>query len=106
MAVESGRRGAEAKWIGVMREPLTIAEVRQRLIGLLVEVGRIPQDMIRAGAKVSDTLHIESVDFVEIQVALEDEYQIELDPLFIIELDEFERIVDYVHRCAINGHGR
>lgn len=88
---------------GLTPQSPSIAEVRQRLIDLLWAVGRISPDVIREGAKVSDTLHLESVAFVEIQVALEDEYQVELDPLRIIELDEFELIVEYVHRCATNG---
>ncbi len=43
---------------------------------------------------------MESVAFVEIQVAIQDEYDIELDPIRLIELDQFGAIVDHIYECA------
>jgi acyl carrier protein len=75
-------------------------QVRTRLKQLLVEIAKIPAEQIRDGATVDEQLRMESVAFIEIQVAIEDEYEIELDPLHIIELNEFAMIVDYIHSCA------
>jgi len=46
---------------------------------------------------------MQSIAFVELQVAIEDEYQIQIDPIRVVELNEFGAIVDYVYQCAANG---
>ena len=79
-------------------------EVRTRLTQLLVEIAKIPSEHIRDGATVDQQLRMESVAFIEIQVAIEDEYEIELDPLHIIELNEFAVIVDYIYGCATHPY--
>ena len=45
---------------------------------------------------------MESVAFVELQVAIEDEYAIEIDPIRIVELNEFGAIGDYVYSLAVD----
>ena len=79
-------------------------EVRTRLAQLLVDIAKIPAEHIRDGATVDQQLRMESVAFIEIQVAIEDEYEIELDPLHLIELNEFAVIVDYIHSCATHPY--
>ena len=74
--------------------------VRDRLTQLLCEIAKIPPEAISEKATVDEQLRMESVAFIEIQVALEDEYDIELDPVEIIELNEFGAIVDHVHAHA------
>jgi acyl carrier protein len=76
----------------------TREEVERRLIDLTTEVAKIPRQRIVNGATFEDDLRMESIAFVEIHVALEDEYDVEIDPLQVIELNEFGAIVDYVHR--------
>ena len=44
---------------------------------------------------------MESVAFVEIQVALEEEYDIQVDPIEVVERNEFGRIVDYIHALTL-----
>jgi acyl carrier protein len=39
---------------------------------------------------------MESVAFVELQVAIEAEYDIEVDPIRVIELDRFGDVVAYI----------
>lgn len=82
-------------------------DVRDRLTQLLCEIAKIPPEAISESATVDEELRMESVAFIEIQVALEDEYDIELDPVEIIELNEFGAIVDHVHAHAnrIRGAG-
>lgn len=81
-----------------MAGPPTREEIARRLIDLTAEIANIPRERIRIGATFERDLRMESIKFVEIHVALEDEYDIEIDPLQIIELNEFGAIVDYVHK--------
>ena len=67
---------------------------------LFREVAKIPEGAISDEAAVSDELQMESVAFVEIQVAVQDEYDIELDPIHLIELDQFGAIVNHIYECA------
>lgn len=85
------------------RPPPSRGQVQDRLVQLFCEIANLPRETIREHATVSAELQMESVMFVEIQVALQDEYDIELDPIHLIELDEFGAIVDYVHKCAIQS---
>jgi acyl carrier protein len=72
-------------------------EVREYLVGLLVEIGKVPTERITDTACVDGDLRMESVAFVEIQIALEEEFDIEIDPVQMLELNEFAAIVDYLH---------
>lgn len=82
----------------------TRAEVRERLACLINEVANIPLDRITEDATVDDALQMQSVTFVELQVAIEDEYAIQIDPIEVVELNQFGAIVDYV--CdVIRGQG-
>jgi len=40
---------------------------------------------------------MESVAFIEIQVALEEELDIEIDPVEILELNELNAIIEYLY---------
>ncbi len=73
-----------------------------RLAALLHEIARVPLDRIVDGATI-DGLELESIDFVELQVALEDEYGIELDPIRVVELNELGAIAAYVHGCTVGA---
>ena len=81
----------------------TRQEVEGRLIELTTEIAKIPRERIVNGATFEGNLRMESIAFVEIHVALEDEYDIEVDPLQVIELNEFGAIVDYVHRQIVEA---
>ena len=75
-------------------------QVKERLAQLLTEIGKIPRDHISDTATVDDALQMGSLAFVELQVALEEEYHVLIDPVHVVELNEFAAIVDYVHGCA------
>ena len=70
--------------------------VRDCLAQLLMEVGRIPADRIVDTARLDTDLRMESVAFIEIQVALEDTFDIEIDLIEVLELNDFRSIVDYL----------
>jgi acyl carrier protein len=70
-------------------------EIRRLLVSTLEELG-IPKEQITESATISEDLALESVAFVELQVALEDELGIEIDPVRVVELDELSAIVRYL----------
>lgn len=73
---------------------------RERIRQLVHEITGIPLEQITDDASFDTTLVMESVQLVELQVALEEEFQTELDPLYMIELNRFGDIVDYIYRRA------
>lgn len=83
------------------RGPLpTRQQIRARLAQLLCEIARVPLEMILDTATVDHELRMESVAFIEIQVAIEEEYEIQLDPIYLVELNSFGAIVDHICACV------
>jgi acyl carrier protein len=83
------------------RGPLpTREQVRARLAQFLCEIARIPAHAISDAATIDHELSMESVAFIEIQVAIEDEYNIQLDPIYLVELNAFGAIVDHICACV------
>jgi acyl carrier protein len=78
-------------------------EVKNSLVRLLNEIGGIPIERVTETATVDEELRMSSLAFVELQVAIEDEYGILIDPVEVVELNQFGAIVDYVFDCA-TGH--
>jgi acyl carrier protein len=81
-------------------EPTRI-QVEAFLKQLITEVAKVPPDVVVASATIDDALRMESVGFVELQVAIEDEYGIEIDPVRVVELNEFSAIVTYVYHLVV-----
>ena len=81
----------------------TRLEVRDRLGSLISEIAGVPSDRMSEGATIDDELQMNSVAFVELQVAIEEEYSIQIDPIAVVELNRFGSIVDYIHRLATGG---
>lgn len=75
----------------------TPADVRSFVTRLLCEVAQIQAEVITDGATIDGELQMESVAFVEIQVTIEDAYDIVLDPMYLIELNEFGAIIDHIY---------
>ena len=74
-------------------------QVREFISGLLHEIAGISREKIVEDATVENELRMESVAFVELQVSIEEEYDIELDPIEVVELNRLGAIVDYVLTC-------
>ncbi|GIW45164.1 MAG: hypothetical protein KatS3mg077_2446 [Candidatus Binatia bacterium] len=79
---------------------LSLREVRGRVLVLLQQIAGIDPSTITDDASFDTTLVMESLQLVELQVALEEEFQTELDPLYMIELNRFGDIVEYIYRRA------
>jgi acyl carrier protein len=83
-----------------MKTSPTRSEVKGRLVSLLNEIAGIPKERITATAAVDGDLQMASVVFVEVQIAVEEEFDITIDPLRIVELNEFRAIADYIYDCV------
>lgn len=81
-------------------ERLSRSDIETLLIDLLVEVGGIAREKIHASSTIETDLAMESVSFLEVQVSLEDELGIEIDPIRVVELNEMEAIVEYLFSLA------
>ena len=84
-------------------QQVTRSQVRERLVCLLHEIAGIPPDQVTDEATIDEELQMQSVVFVELQVAIEEEFHTEIDPIQVAELNQFGSIVDYVQRCAVRG---
>ena len=66
------------------------------MVELMVEVAGLERQAIVESASVDRELQMDSIAFVELQVAIEEEYGIVLDPVRVIEQATFGGIADYV----------
>jgi acyl carrier protein len=87
----------------MLKRPPAKSEVESFLKRLLNEIAKVPVDRITPDSAIDGDLRMESVVFVEIQVALEEEYDIQLDPIEVVERNQFSSIVEYVHALANGG---
>lgn len=71
-------------------------QVFRRVAELLSEITNVPLENVHEDLTITNDFKLESVKFVELQVAIETEYGIDLDPIIIIELDRLGDIVDYI----------
>ena len=71
-------------------------QVRARLIELVQEITGSEPGGITEDATL-DSLKMDSITFVELQVAIEDEWGIEIDAIEVVELNALGAIIDYVH---------
>jgi len=85
-----------------MKASPTKHEVKRRLASLITEIAGIPGERVTDAATVAGDLQMQSVAFVELQVAIEEEYNILVDPLSIVELNDFGAIANYVYDCVVN----
>jgi len=87
------------------REPqlTTRIHVRERVASLLSEIAGIPLGSITDSATVDGELAISSVAFVQLCVTVEEEYDVEIDPIRVITLNQFGAIVDYIYNLAVGA---
>src|SRR5215510_5597594 len=74
--------------------------VRDRLSTLVQEICHRAPAEIYDTATIDRELEMESVQMVELQVAIETEFDITLDFLEVLRLNSFRRITDYIHALA------
>jgi len=87
------------------RSILVRADVKDRLISLINQIAKVPVDQIQEDATVDNQLQMQSVAFVELQVAIEEEFEVQIDPIRVVELNRFGNIVDYIYECVTSGAG-
>lgn len=79
------------------------AEVDTFLRTLLREVAGISDELITDDATIDDDLRMQSVTLVEIQVAVEEEYEVAVDIIEVVERNRLRLIVDYIHGLIVEG---
>lgn len=77
-----------------------IDEIRSLLSESLTVIGRVPVGLAKDGATIDGDLAMESVAFLEVQVAIEDTLGVEIDPVRVVELNEFSAIAKYIYSLA------
>jgi len=82
------------------REQITASAIRDRVLQLLHDIANLPPDSVSDDSSLDSDLRLESIAFVELQVAVEEEYDIQLDPIEIVELNRFSDIVNYIAACV------
>jgi acyl carrier protein len=75
----------------------SIQDIRKLIVGLLAEILRVPLEEIRDDSTLDGDLELESVAFLELQVSLEDELQIQIDPVEVVERNQLLPIAEYIH---------
>src|SRR5438445_11593235 len=78
----------------------TQPQVRDFVAALVHEVCDVSPELIIDSARIDHELEMESVQMVQLQVAIEQEFDITLDFLEILRLNTFGRIVDYIYAQA------
>lgn len=71
-------------------------DVKASVLRYLFEIGGFEKVALRDGAQFDGELLMKSIDFVELQVALEEEWDVEIDPIRVIELNRLDRVVEYL----------
>ena len=79
--------------------------VRERLISLLEEICGLRADEIRETSTIDRDLEMESVQMVELQVAIEQEFDVTIDFLEVLRLNSFRRITDYIYGLSLEQAG-
>lgn len=63
----------------------------------LAEIGGFTLDELSESASLDGELVLESISLIELQVAIEERYDLQLDPVTLVEMNFLGRIADYVH---------
>jgi len=71
--------------------------VREVVVSRIAEIGGFDRSIINDSACLDRELSVKSIIFVEFQVAIEEDLDIELDPLEMIDLNRLDLIIAYVY---------
>lgn len=69
--------------------PLSLEEVKAKLRRLIAEVSGVRPEEIQDSSALGEDIQLPSIAFVELQVAVEDAFQIEIDPVDVMERATF-----------------
>jgi len=67
---------------------------------LLHEIAGIDPMLLNDDATIDGDLEMNSVTFVELQVALEEELDVIIDPIIVVELNRLGDIIDHLERLV------
>jgi len=86
-----------------MRAGPTLEYVRAKLSSLMREICGHASKEIPDSATIDRDFEMESVQMVELQVAIEQEFDVTIDFLEVLRLNSFRRIAVYIHTLALQG---
>lgn len=76
---------------------MTLEEVKTRLRDIVAEVCKIPANAVSDDTTIDEDLQLPSIAFVELQVTVEDEFDMILDPVEVVELNRLGLIAKAIH---------
>ena len=76
----------------------SLEEVKQTLRRLIAEVSQLDPATILDSSTLDEDIPIPSIAFVELQVAVEETYGIEVDPVEVVECNAFGNIAELIWR--------
>ncbi len=84
---------------------MTEHEIFARLAEILVEVGGVSASLVTREADIVDDLGISSLWMVEIIIAAEGKFNVEIPDDALKDLRTVQDVVSYVHRVQASGAG-
>ena len=82
---------------------MTKAEIVERINGFLVDEFEVAEEKIIPEANLRETLDLDSLDYVDLVVEIENNFGIKVTPEDFKEINTFESFYQYVDR-RINSH--
>lgn len=67
-------------------------DIKDRIIKVLVDLLRVKPEELKAGARLYDSIGVDSTEMVETVIALEKEFGVKLDPKEITKFSTLEEI--------------
>ena len=74
----------------------SIAEVKAFLRSVLAEAASLDPASIQDESRLDDDIPLSSIAYLEVQVAVEDKFQITIDPVEVAELQTFAQIAKLI----------
>jgi acyl carrier protein len=82
---------------------MTEQEILEGLGEIIDEVAGVPADQVTPDKTFVDDLDIDSLSMVEIAVAAQDKFGVEIPDDQLKDLKTVQDVIDYVHRSAISA---
>jgi acyl carrier protein len=78
-------------------------QIRALVMQLLHEICAIPRESIAESASIENELQMESIQLVDLQVALEHELDVTIDLIEILELNTLGKVIDYLYDQTVRS---
>jgi acyl carrier protein len=89
--------------LGRKKENMTDQEILTGLAEIIDEVAGVPADQVTPDKTFVDDLDIDSLSMVEIAVAAQDKFGVEIPDDQLKDLKTVQDVIDYVRRSAVSA---